>query len=270
MKRSIMCLGFLVSIALPSLLFGQNFRVAYIDYMYVPEDMHTGYVVMEQEIAKPIHQEAINQGKLYSWSLWSISVPGGTDAEYHYATIRIYDEPAQLSTLNEFDDLIPIVHPDKNMEDIQSYIWDTRDMVKTHRLISWERFTRDGLNGPPSVMQVVYMNVPEGGDDIYQQMERAFFLPLHKKEVELNKRAGWEAWELNQPYGSTVDYTHITMDMYDSLGQYFMDNDAEAILREVHPNIDEKFLQHIVNNTREMVRFEQWDLIDFVQKGVSN
>ena len=183
---------FLLILSFPLLLLGQDFRAAYVDFMYVPEGMSGAYVTMEQEIAKPIHQEAVNQGRMVSWSLWAIPFPGGTEADYHFATVRIYENMDQIKQAGEFGDLAEKVHAGKNMEEMTARIWETRDLVKTHRLFSWERFMDEDLTEPPGFIQVVYFDVPGGQQEAYQNMERDLYHPLHKKEIEIGKRAGWE------------------------------------------------------------------------------
>ncbi|MDR8392864.1 hypothetical protein NC796_17035 [Aliifodinibius sp. S!AR15-10] len=256
----------LLIISSPMSLLGQDFRAALVDFMYVPEGMGAAYVSMEQEIAKPVHQEAVDQGRMVSWSLWQIPFPGGTQAEYHYATVRIYENVEQLKTANEFGALIEKVHAGENMDELIAKVWETRDLVKTHRLFSWEQFADDDLSGPPGFIQVVYFDVPLGEEEAYQNMERDLYHPLHKKEIEIGKRAGWEGWALNQPFGNSVPYSHVAVDMYNDVDQFVMDYDYEAIVDEVHPNKTSEYITDVFLNTVDLVRIEQWQLVDYVQQ----
>ncbi|NGP77374.1 hypothetical protein G3570_12065 [Balneolaceae bacterium YR4-1] len=249
----------------PLLLNGQDFRAAYVDFMYVPEGMSSDYVTMEQEIAKPVHQELVNQGKMVSWSLWAIPFPGGTGAEYHYATVRIYENLDQIKSAGDFGDVFESVHQGENLDELSETIWKTRDLVKTHRLFSWERFADEELTSPAEMIQVVYFKVPMGKVEAYQNMERDLFHPMHKKEIEIGKRAGWEGWALNQPYGSSMPYSHVAVDLYEDMDQFVMDYDYDAMLEEVHPDKTGDYMTDVFLNTVDMVRIEQWHLVDFVQ-----
>lgn len=251
--------------SIPMLSNGQDFRAAYVDFMYVPEGMGGEYVSMEQEIAKPVHQEAVNQGKMASWSLWAVPFPGGTGAEYHYVTVRIYENLEQIKSANEFGDLLESVHQGKDMDKLSETIWKTRNLVKTHRLFSWERFADEEMSSPAEMIQVVYLKVPMGKEEAYQNMERDLFHPMHKKEIENGKRVGWEGWALNQPYGSSTPYSHVAVDMYEDMDQFVMEYDYDAMLEEVHPEKSSDYMTDVFLNTAELVRIEQWHLIDFVQ-----
>ncbi len=111
---------------------------------------------MEKEVAKPIHQEMINMGKQEAWYLFAIPFPGGTNAEYHYATVRIFSSPEQLESPGNFGAAMEKAHPGGDMEEMMDRVWKTHDLVKTHRLFSWENFSADDLEAPSSILQVVY------------------------------------------------------------------------------------------------------------------
>lgn len=263
-KTGVLILTFIIC-GIPLLLNGQDFRAAYVDFMYVPEGMSGNYVSMEQDIAKPVHQEAVNQGRLVSWSLWAIPFPGGTGAEYHYATVRIYENMEQIQSANEFGELFEMVHEGQNIDELLETVWNTRDLVKTHRLFSWERFGHENMTSPAGMIQVVYFDVPMGNEEAYRNMEIDLAHPMHKKEIELGKRAGWEGWVLNQPYGNSVPYNHVAVDSYVNMDQFVMEFDYEAILEEVHPGKTSDYMGDVFQNTAELVGIEHWHLIDFVQ-----
>ena len=264
-NKKVVVICSIIICCLPLVVSSQDFRAAYVDFMYVPEGMTEAYVSMEQDIAKPVHQELVNQGKMVSWSLWAIPFPGGTGAEYHYATVRIYENLDQIKSADEFGNVFETVHQGKDMDDLSETIWETRDLVKTHRLFSWERFADEELTSPAEMIQVVYFKVPMGKQEAYQNMERDLFHPVHKKEIEIGKRAGWEGWALNQPYGSSMPYNHVAVDLYKDMDQFVMEYDYDSILEEVHPEKTSAYMTDVFLNTVDLVRIEQWHLVDYVQ-----
>ncbi len=256
----------------PHSCYSQEFRTAYVDFMYVPEGMAADYLQMEREMAMPAHEEAIRQGKLESWSLWAIPLPGGTNAEYHYATVRIYSSSEQMQHAGDFIEIFQQVHEGKDFDEMSGIILDSRDLVKTHRLSSWMSFSDDQLTSPPSVIQVVYLKVPLNKGANYTAMEEQLFHPLHKKEIELGLRAGWEGWQLQQPFGSSVDYTHVAVDSYkdaDQLARNQANNYGEMV-SEVHPGKSWSQVMDTFMETAELVRVEEWRLLESVAAGPPN
>jgi len=204
-------------------------------------------------------------GKQEAWYLFAIPYPGGANAEYHYATVRIFSTPEQLESPGNFGAALEKAHPGGNIEEMMDRVWKTRDLVKTHRLFSWENFSADDLEAPPSILQVVYFKVPLEKENAYQQMEREVYHPMHKKEIEKGRRVGWEGWALNAPWGSSQAYTHIAVDMYKDWEQYTSPN-IEGLLEEVHPGKTQDELTEIFTNTADLVNMEEWRLVDFAVK----
>ncbi len=58
----VLLLALILSLFFSTQAFSQNFRMAVVNYMYVPEGMNDDYLKMEKEIAKPVHEEMIKQG----------------------------------------------------------------------------------------------------------------------------------------------------------------------------------------------------------------
>ena len=264
-KHLLLTLTFLLGSCLFLQLHAQDIRVALVDYMYVPEGMDGEYVSMEKEIAKPIHEEMVKQGVQDAWYLFRIPFPGGTNAKYHYATVRIFSSAKQLGNANQFGSAMSKVHGENNLDKVGEQIMRTRDLVKTHRIMSWERFAAKDLEKNPEIIQVVYFKVPFGKEGDYQKLEREIYHPMHKKEIELGARAGWEGWWLQNPSGSMQPYNYVAVDMYKDWGQYYRPPTAD-LLKMVHPDKKWSDLEKMHIETVDMVNIEEWHLVDFVEK----
>lgn len=258
LKCITLILGMLLSLSVAA----QEYRVALIDFMYVPEGKADKYVEMEKNIALPVHQKLVDNGKMESWSLWSIPYPGGTNAEYHYATIRIYSSNDQLYPSNDANDLWRETHIDKDFNEVMEHIYSTRDLVKTHKLSSWLRFMDKKLKTHPAIMQVVYFKTPLNKYDQYQALEKEVYHPMHQKEIEIGNRAGWEGWTLMTPMGSQMEYSHVAMDLYKDWGQYTASVDSDAIFQEVHPGLTQEEVMQQWTSLVDLVKIEEWHLVE--------
>lgn len=241
-------------------------QYALVDFMYVPEDGDETYLQMEENYAKPVHQELINQGKLTYWGLYRVAYPGGTGAEYQYVTVRIYSDMEQLAHSNEFNSTFEKVHEGEIIEAIYATVVNTRDLVKTYRFHQWGAFMDPNLTEQPKILQVVYFNVDLPKWDDYVEMETKIFHPMHKKEIEMGNRAGWQGYQLTGPMGSSIPYTHVAVDLYKDWAQYTKPVDSEAIRKAVHPNKKQSEIDELFFETTHLYRIEEWQLIDFVAK----
>jgi hypothetical protein len=265
-KHLFLVLSLIFSIHLSTSLSAQDFRAAVVNYMYVPEGMTGSYVDMEKQMAKPMHEEMIKQGHYDEWYLFAIPFPGGTNAEYHYATVHIYSSLEQMNKPSWSNQLFAKVHEGKDMDKATQWVQQSRDLVKSHRLMSWESFSAEDLEGPPSLLQIVYFKVPFDKQNAYEKMEREVFHPMHKKEIEMGKRAGWEGWWMQMPQGSGQAYSHIAVDMYKDWAQYTDFAHRADLMKTVHPDMNEEKMTEQFVKTVDMVKMEEWRLVDFAVK----
>jgi hypothetical protein len=85
--------------------------------MRVNPGMETEYLKMEREIFKPIHEEAIRQGLMASWSVW-YKWPF-EENDQRYVVMNGFGDYPQMSQL-DYADLFRKVHPEQDMDEI----WD--------------------------------------------------------------------------------------------------------------------------------------------------
>ena len=262
--KFVLCLMLSMIIALQ--VNSQDWRSALVSFMKVQPGAEGDYVQLEQEVWKPIHEELIKAGKLDSWSLWAIPYPGGTDAEYHFATVNIYNSGAQLE--NPGDGILEAfqkAHPGKDWEKAAEQTLKSRDLVKTHGIVSWEWFGDPNMTGPPGILNVVYFDVPIDKWDAYQEMERKYFHPTHKAEIEAGTRAGWEGWQLRMPMGESMPYDFVAVDQYKDWAQYTKDN-PEGLFEGVMTERELNHREDVFNETARLVKLEEWRLIEFVSR----
>lgn len=193
--------------------------VAIVEFMKVPENGNAVYEKMEADIWKPMHQKLVNDGKKLYWGLFAIPFPGGTNAEYQYATVSMYSDLAQSGGDWDFLKVFKEVHPKMDIEVATKRTLDSRDLVRGMRQSQWGQFFADNSERS-KVMTVVYINVKDGKGAEYRNLEKTMWEPMHRMEIAKGKRQGWQGWQLDMPWGSKSHFNYIAVDFYKDWAQY--------------------------------------------------
>ena len=253
-----------LSVTFSITLLGQdNMRIAMVDFMRVPEGGEATYEKLEKEIWKPMHQKWVDEGRCEGWFFYRIPYPGGTDADYHYATVRLYSDLSQIENpLSDMGDVFAAVHPGKDIEKMGEQTLASRDLTKTYGLSSWHSFFGESMSGPSEIITVVYFEVPFDKWDAYQEMEKKYFHPTHKAEIEANTRSGWEGWMLSRPMGMNQPFQFVAVDHYKDWAQYTSSN-PDGLHEKVFSGNELEIRDQIFNETVKLVNLEEWRLIDY-------
>ena len=86
------------------------------------------YQRIEREYWKPMHEKRIENGNMKGWGIYTMIIPGGTERDYHWATIDFYDE--FVDYLKPTDGFLEAIHGE---EKAMKYIEETdskRDLLK--------------------------------------------------------------------------------------------------------------------------------------------
>lgn len=86
------------------------------------------YQRIEQNYWKPVHNERISRGLMHGWGLYTMIIPGGTERDYHWATVDYYDY--FIDYMRSTDDIMERIH---GINKSQQYIQETeakRDLLK--------------------------------------------------------------------------------------------------------------------------------------------
>lgn len=71
-------------------------KYARFDYKKVEFGKSGEYVSNERKYYKPFWQEHVNQNAMRAWAVLGARFPGGTDREYGFATVQLFDKFEQL------------------------------------------------------------------------------------------------------------------------------------------------------------------------------
>lgn len=108
-----------------------------MDYMNVAPGKSPDYLMLEEEVAKPIHEERINRDIMKGWQVYSLITPSGANYGYNFSTANYFD---QISNV-EFGFTTEIINQtmgrNANITELFDTIYATRDLVKVEL---WELY----------------------------------------------------------------------------------------------------------------------------------
>lgn len=105
-------------------------RFMTMDYMDVAQGRGLEYLMLEDEVAMPLHQERIKRDTMDGWEVYSLIVPGGTEYGYNYATGNYFDHIADVE-FGFTQELIKQTMPGTDVAELLNTIYETRDLVKS-------------------------------------------------------------------------------------------------------------------------------------------
>jgi len=102
--------------------------------MKVEPSKEQEYVRMEQEIFKPLYEEAIKRGEMSTWSIWK-RWPFEDD-DYQFVAVNGFKDFAEIDDVN-FPDLFETVHPELDIDELNIKVNASRKVtsVEIWRLI---------------------------------------------------------------------------------------------------------------------------------------
>lgn len=101
-----------------------------INYMRVEPGKEPEYLALENDIARPLHEERLKQGMMHSWRTFSIMKPSGLHYEYNFATSDYYDKLNNIEHVFT-NSIVKSVMPGANFTETLNAMYKTRTIVKS-------------------------------------------------------------------------------------------------------------------------------------------
>lgn len=106
-----------------------------MDYMDVRLGRELEYQMLEDEVAKPLHEQRMDQDIMEDWEMYQLISPGGIDYGYNFATGNYFSSLSHIEFgFNE--ELIRSQNPNVDLMEFFDHIWSTRDLVRSEL---WKR-----------------------------------------------------------------------------------------------------------------------------------
>lgn len=253
----------LILLIVTSSAFGQSEEANYLkfDYIQVPPYQVQNYVEYMNSTWKPLYQKQVKSGKIDSWSLYRVFIPGGAKEGYNFVAIT------SASGLNAYDSLSPrdILAMDKrSREEINKMMMRANELRTTMYSEFWKTINKIDENGtsPHSAKYLMldYMLVSPGKEYDYQMLEDEVAKPIHQERRETDRMAGWELYTLISPGGQEYGYNFATGNFFNELKdvEYGF---TEDVIQNALPGTDIPELFDTIFATRTLVHSEIWERV---------
>lgn len=105
-------------------------RFLSMGYMDVASGKSPDYLMLEEEIAKPIHKERVNRNNMAGWEVYNLITPGGSQYGYNFSTANYYDQLSDIEFGFTEEVIYQTMGENANISELFNTIYKTRDLVK--------------------------------------------------------------------------------------------------------------------------------------------
>jgi hypothetical protein len=253
----------LISSLFSSFVFSQSHEGNYmhIDYLNVDQKSVDAFEKYIKSSVIPIQKTSIESDNIQAWYLYRVAYPGTHNTFYNYVMISISDN------ISSFENLRNHIRQNYSADDSEGMNEDYYNLLLPNHSELW-RINNSVLSSedakPSKYFGMDYMKVASGMEYAYQMMEDEVARPLHETRMELGSMKGWELFTLITPGGTEYGYNFATGNYYNYL-QNVEFGFTEEVIRQNNPdtNINEFFEN--IERTRDLVRSEIWELVDYVK-----
>lgn len=224
----LVALSFLISNS-----YAQDKLYLIFELMKVDNEQEQSYWETET-LWEKIHEQRAKNGEIIGWDLWHL-LPGGESQGYQYMTATLFKDPESMFKGGNFFQHAKAAYPDKSEEELYKMLNKTAKSRDLSVRIFMELITRtDGFTDVElgTIATIDYMKVEMGKYDAYEKAEIEVFKPLHQKQVDNGEKMSWHLARIMLPFGSESYASHITVNMYNSIEQFFIESKDDTPLTE--------------------------------------
>jgi hypothetical protein len=220
-------------------------------YIKVAPDKTDDYLKLIKANKKIIAGK-IKAGKMDSWSTMKVLSPSGASCEYNYISRLSYKGNVQLAGYFEEDfwsgDWKSLLTPAEIA--LVNKRYDIRTIVKTEVWSTIESAMSSDMSDA-NISVCNYFAHPEGKTQAdHVKMEKDIWMPVHAARVKDGKMKAWLLMGLEFPFGSSMPYQEITVDVYKDMKQMFAPF-FEDYMAKAHPG---KSIPDLIKATNEATK----------------
>lgn len=206
-----------------------------IQYMKVAPENVQAYLELES-LWKKMHQARVEAGDLMYWGLHQVVSPTGTNAEYNFTTVNLYEGEAALAAHYEggmTENMLKLYTEDELA--IMQRTGELRDLVKEEVYFRTMRVT-DGKPGA-NVIVTNYMQL-QGDATLADHTEiEQVWSKIHQARIDDGKMKAWSSWNMVLPMNTEIQHQAITVDFYEDMTQW-MAPFYQEYFAKVYPDMD--------------------------------
>jgi hypothetical protein len=232
-----------------------------VDYLEIDLQELSAFNNEVESVLKPVNEARIEAGSMESWYLYRVLYPGSQNTEHNFVAVSICSElcnneslRAHLEEFAEGDDTAELISDYYSiMTPNFSELWKINNSI-----------AQPDSDGPSQFLMLDYMNVGAGSEYTYQMMEDENAKPIHQYRIDNGDMQGWELFQLILPRGEEYGYNFSTANYYNDLRNVeFHFN--EEVLRQSRPDADVAAFFQNVEDVRDLVRSEVWELVTYIE-----
>lgn len=237
-------------------------KYMHIDYLKIENSSEADFLRHISSTFLSIQELRKENSSIENWYLYRVTYPGTQNSFYNYVVITISDSMSGFEDVpDQYLNQISQNEGQKLSDDYKKYLspnhselWRIRNSV-----------VADSTFSPSRYIVINYMNVVLGYEYEYQMFEDEIARPMHEERMQRDQMEGWELHELLLPGGLNYGYNFSTMDYFDNLEDIEF-GFTDELIRQTHPATDiNEFFEHIYR-TRDLVKFELWELVEALEK----
>jgi hypothetical protein len=229
------------------------------EYMKVAPGQDAAYLEVEKAW-KPLHEARVKAGSALGWYLYRVASPTGSSADHNYVTVAIYADYAAME--NPYpQEFVARVLAGKDRDAFDKKTLAARDYVRSE---TWQTqgFMPEPAGKPAPFLRVEYMRVPPGGDAAYAEIEKQW-RKIHDVRMKEGGLATWGLYGRVLPGGTDYPYNYATVSGYAHFRDMNSLDFAGLVQKAGLGNATE--LGDRTGKARDLVRAEDWVLVDYVQ-----
>lgn len=232
---------------------------ALIECMKVSPEQEDTYLNLEKTIWKPLHQARADQGNIFGWYLYRVRFTGTNDA-YNYVTVTLFTDPKNVE--DPWLNIDPArILAGKDLDKAMNETLKSREMVSSVLNSRQGYVYPEGGPGEFKYLQLDFMKVKQGNDEMYLNAELNTWKPVHNEFIKAGSRAGWSLWGRVFPSGYSMDYQYVTVNYFANWAQIGT-ADYGAAFSKAHPGKDAQPLMDKTNDSRVLVKSELWEVVE--------
>ncbi len=217
-------------------------------YIKVAPNKIAEYLKMEKAYKK-LHAAGKKAGMRGDWTLYEVITPWGESGEYNfiahdrYETAEQYAGSVEGTRLPNWESLLTAEEMSlvKRTDEI-------RTLVKTEVWSLTESIMPDGWDkkGKIAVFNYIANGAGKTRAD-HVKIEKDIWMPVHSQRIKDGKMTAWWLMTLEAPFGSSMPYNSVAVDLYPDMKSYLA-NWFDEYFKKVHPT---KNVDDLMKQTRE-------------------
>ena len=197
------------------------------------------------------------------WTLYEVVTPWGEGCEYNFIAHDRY------ATAEQYAASIEGTH-DPNWQslltpeevDLVKRTDEIRTLVKTEVWTLTESIMPEGWTKKGKIAVFNYIASPAGKTRAdHVKIEKDIWMPVHSQRVKDGKMTAWWLMNLEAPFGSSMPYNSVAVDLYPDMKSYLA-NWFDEYFKKVHPTKDVTDLMKQTNAATNLVKGEVRMVID--------